>query len=120
MSDEHVRFEGVVSYETRFQRRSEARIIVFDAEPFVVVIATELATNPGASVTNSCCELAEHVCTFFGIDPDPVGVCGALLFRQLYAPEWTAGARSGSMGSGEVCGTARIEVSAAYVEQLDG
>ena len=40
------------------------------ADGRTAVVATELADNPGTSVTNVAEHLASHVCDRFGIDPD--------------------------------------------------
>jgi hypothetical protein len=63
------KFQGRVSYKTRhYAGRSECHVILYDYEPFTVLIAIEIADNPGASITNTIEDLAEHVCRFFTLD----------------------------------------------------
>ena len=63
------RFSGRVTYKTRsYAGRSECDIHLYDVGAMTVLVAIELADNPGASITNTAEDLAEHICRFFGID----------------------------------------------------
>jgi hypothetical protein len=58
-------------YEGYHGRPAHCRIRIFyDPDRPVVVIATELPSNPGTSITNRAEVIASEVCRRYSIDPD--------------------------------------------------
>lgn len=110
------------SYPGFHGRPARCRIRVYRRGPDrpTVVIATELADNPGTSVTNRAETVAAMVCREFGIDP------GTLLWVEHYGP-WRHLGESFSLVEfqagrepGELCRPCWHPTTKAAVERLIG
>ena len=80
----------------------------------VIVVATELADNPGSSVTNALPGLADAVCSSFDIDPD------VLLWVEHYPADRFTAECIQRVDLASDRGPAWFELSQARLEELTG